>query len=202
MEPLTEDQQDALQELANVAMGWAGKSLATLLDSFVQLSVPRVQVLEPEAILPAVRGLVPESEDITAIRQAFFHSFRGETLVLFTDESWRSLADLMGHEGELSEAEEQEILLETANILVGAVLGGLGSQMDAEFHYSPPSFLTLHAPLDSVFGEEQQTWQHALLLDVHFTLEERGFRCHLIIMLPEESVAAIRRLLAALLEDL
>jgi chemotaxis protein CheC len=202
LDPLTEDQKDALQELANVAMGWAGKSLATLLEAYVQLSVPRVQLLDRAELVPAMEDLVPATEDVTAIRQAFFHSFRGEALALFTDDSWRSLADLMGHDGEVTEAEEQEILLETTNILIGAVLGGLGSQMAAEFHYTPPSFLAMHAPLDTVLAEEELDWEQALLLDVHFTLEERGFRCHLLIMLPEASVGAIARLLQNVLEEL
>lgn len=202
MNPLTEDQTDALQELANIAMGRAGKSLAALMDAFVQLSVPRVRLLGCDDLVPAVQDLVGDTADITAIRQAFFHTFRGETLVLFADDSWRGLADLLGHEGELAAAEEQEVLLETANILVGAILGGLGSQMEAEFHYTPPSFLAMHAPAETIFAEENLDWHHALLMDVHFSIDARDFRCHVLIMLPEESVETVRERLQAVLEGL
>ena len=42
---LSNDQHDALQELTNIAMGQAGASLATLLDEFVDLSVPRIRMV-------------------------------------------------------------------------------------------------------------------------------------------------------------
>ena len=40
---LTEDQQDCLQELINVAMGQASDQLARYLDTFVYLKVPSIE---------------------------------------------------------------------------------------------------------------------------------------------------------------
>jgi len=41
----TELQRDALQEIANLAMGRAGARLALLLGRFIELSVPRLRVV-------------------------------------------------------------------------------------------------------------------------------------------------------------
>ena len=51
---LTEDQRDALQEVANLAMGQAATRLARLLDSFIELSVPRVRVVAVSEAAQAV----------------------------------------------------------------------------------------------------------------------------------------------------
>ena len=54
---LTNDQRDALQELTNIAMV-AGSSLATLLDAFVDLSVPRIRVVEVVELPSTLSDLV------------------------------------------------------------------------------------------------------------------------------------------------
>ena len=43
---LTEDQQDCLQELINVAMGQASDQLARYLDTFVYLKVPSIESVD------------------------------------------------------------------------------------------------------------------------------------------------------------
>ena len=45
---LTEDQQDCLQELINVAMGQASDQLARYLDTFVYLKVPSIEQVKSE----------------------------------------------------------------------------------------------------------------------------------------------------------
>ena len=53
---LNEDRRDALQEVANLAMGQAATRLARLLDTFIELSVPRVQVVEVSDAAAASRS--------------------------------------------------------------------------------------------------------------------------------------------------
>ncbi len=202
VEPLTEDQSDALQELANIAMGRAGKSLSTLLDSFVTLSVPRVTVVDVGDVAETVACMANAPEIGTAVRQAFFPTIRGEAITIFGPEGCREIADLLGHEGELGDAQEQELLLDTANILVGAVLNGLGEQMETEFKYTPPSILAVRTPLAQLLNADNLDWTGALLIEVNFSLNERGFTCHMLTLMPENSLAYIRRTLDQMLEDL
>lgn len=202
VEPLNEDQSDALQELSNVAMGRAGKSLSTLLDTFVVLSVPRVKVVDVEEVAESVANMANAPEVVTAVRQAFFPEIRGEAITLFGPEGCRDLADLMGHEGALVESQEEELLLDTANILVGAVLNGLGEQMETEFKYTPPSILAVRTPLRELLQADNLDWNCALLVEVNFSLDERGFTCHMLTLMPEVSLEIIRKTLDKMLEEL
>jgi chemotaxis protein CheC len=202
VEPLTEDQSDALQELSNVAMGRAGESLSNLLDTFVILSVPRVRVVDVSEVADAVAAMDRAPDVVTAVRQAFFPKIRGEAITLFGPEGCRDLADLMGHEGELDGPKEQELLLDTANILVGAVLNGLGEQMETTFSYTPPSLLALKTPLRELLDTNNLDWSCALLIEVNFALDARGFTCHMLTFMPEQSLEWIRGTLDEMLEDL
>lgn len=201
LEPLSEDQTDALQELTNVAMGRAARSLSTLLDAFVTLSVPEVLMVAADEIAPTAARMTATPDDVTAVRQAFFPQIRGEAIALFDAGGCRDLADLLGHDGEITAAQEQELLLDTANILIGAVLSGLGEQVGAEFSYTAPSILAEHAAVSKLLDAERLEWRSALLIEVKFALEDRGFTCHLLTLMPEESITVIRRMLDDILED-
>ena len=69
--PLTEDQRDALQEVLNIAMGQAGDSLARILDAFVELSVPRIRIVDVSRVSDTVRDMVGDRQEVTAVRQSF-----------------------------------------------------------------------------------------------------------------------------------
>lgn len=46
---LTEDQKEALREIANIGMGQAGSTIAQVLGEFVQLSIPRILIVPPKS---------------------------------------------------------------------------------------------------------------------------------------------------------
>lgn len=199
--PYTAEQEDALQEIANVAMGQAGASLATMLDTFVTLSVPRSCIVSADRVAAAVASMLGGCEEITAVRQGFYNTLRGETLVLFGPTGCLGLADLMGHD-EPDVATEQELLLDVSNVLVGAVLNGLAEQLETDFSFSPPSILAIRRSAGDLLAGTKLCWAHALLIEVNFALEARGFRCHLVILMPEDSIELMRGVLTRMLAAL
>lgn len=196
--PYTRDQADALQEIANVAMGQAGASLATMLDLYVSLSVPRSRIVTVDNVAIAVAEMIGNKGEVTAVRQAFFNRLRGEAIVLFGPEGCAGLADLLGHD-EVDGTVEEELLLDVSNVLVGAVLNGLAEQLETDFSFSAPSIMAVRKGVDELLEPERLGWSHALLIEVNFTLEERGFRCHLVMLMPEESIELMRGVLDQML---
>ncbi|MFB9123081.1 chemotaxis protein CheC, partial [Paraburkholderia dipogonis] len=77
---LNEDQRDALQEVANLAMGQAATRLARLLDAFIELSVPRVKVVEVSEAAQALREMTGIEDTVSAVRQGFRSDIKGEAL--------------------------------------------------------------------------------------------------------------------------
>lgn len=202
IQPYNEDQRDALQEITNIAMGQAGSSLAKLLDVFVILSVPRVRIVGVEDVPAAVGEMVDDPEEVTAVRQAFYNKLRGETVVIFGRKGCSDLSDLMGYDDEVESDEgEEELLLDVTNILVGAVLNGLGEQIEVKFGFSPPAIMAMNTPIEKVLRSDDLGWSHALLIEVNFSLEERGFKCYLIMLMPEESIDMMRLALDHILES-
>jgi len=197
---LSNDQRDALQELTNIAMGQAGSSLATLLDEFVDLSVPRIRVVAVVDLPPALAELVGANNLVSAVRQSFQGYLRGEAIIIFGEPGCQALADLMGFEGDLGVNGENELLLDVANVLSGACLGGMMEQIraftdtngPAELGFSMPSVMARQVTAEQLIDPEKVQWSHALLLEVNFTIKNRDFIAHLTMLMPEEGIEKIR----------
>ncbi|MCB1939659.1 MAG: hypothetical protein KDF24_10560 [Rhodocyclaceae bacterium] len=201
MAMLSEDQRDALQELTNIGMGQAGASVAAVLGEFVQLSVPRILILKPNLIAPALVRIVGD-EAVTAVRQGFHGDLRGEAVVIYGAAHCRELADLMGYDDALDAATERELLLDVSNVLVGACLGGLAEQINADMGFSAPSLMASEVPVMSVLDVSSMDSPCALFVEVNFSLETRSFACHLVMLMPEDQIIALRAAVDRFLESL
>ncbi len=201
--PLSPDQRDSLQEITNIAMGQAGASLATLLNTFVNLSVPRINLLALPDVSGSIRNLVGSDVEVTAVRQSFQGYLMGEAIVIYQQAGCKELASMLGHTDELNQAAETELLLDVANILVGACLGGITEQLkgiskennSGELRFSAPSVMAVNVPPETLINPEKLSWTHALLVEVNFTLENRNFVSHLVMLMPEKTIEKIRGVL-------
>ena len=197
---LSQDQKDALQEIANIGMGQAGASIARVLDEFVQLSIPRILVVPPQEVPAALASAVGD-RTVSAVRQAFHSAMRGEAIVIYGENRCNDLADLMGYERDLDHSSEHELLLDVSNILVGACLGGIAEQLAMSIGFSAPSLLVDAVPIEDLLTSCDISWDTALLVEVSFRLEQRSFACHLVMLLPESEVTELAKALDRFLEE-
>lgn len=102
---LSEDYRDCLQEVTNVAMGQAADRLARLLDTFVVLSIPHIEILSPADIAMALHSL-DGSSSVSGVCQGFIGGgIAGEAILLFNDTSFSDLARLLNYDDELDQQE-------------------------------------------------------------------------------------------------
>lgn len=201
-ETLQLDEQDALREVANIAMGQAGSVLAQVLDTYVALSVPRVRIVGISDLAHIIADLVGADHGVIGVRQAFYTNPRGEVIVLFDKQRCRSLSGLLGYDDLVDEFVEHEALLDVSNLIAGACMNGIASQLGAELSFSAPSIIFDGAVMDSRLDLGHADWTHMLLLEIHFNIESSGLSCHLIILTPEESIAMIRQEINRILQSL
>ena len=191
---LNEDQRDALGEIVNIGMGQAGDSLARLLDTFVNLSIPRVRLVSAAELPEVLKELVGTASEVYAVRQPFHNHLQGEAIIIYDRHGCNDLADLMGHEGQtLTPEAEDELLLDIGNILAAASLNGIAEQLKVEITFLPPSILARKSSVEKLFSVSGLSWSHALLIEVNYTLEERRFKSHLLMMLTEDSIDTLRQ---------
>ncbi|MFM0289018.1 chemotaxis protein CheC [Paraburkholderia megapolitana] len=202
---LTEDQRDALQEVANLAMGQAATRLARLLDAFIELSVPRVRVVAVSDAADTLREMTGIDEPVTAVRQGFRSDIKGEALVLCRSGSIAQLCALVNDPYPRSAYEatnEEELTFDVANALTGACVSCILDQLGRTPVFSPPGMLGVSLSLDEVFQPGVLAWEVALLIEVNFALEDHSFRAHFVMLMAEDSIRLMNLALDALLSSL
>lgn len=184
---LSEDQRDCLQEISNVAMGQAGDHLARLLNAFVILSIPHVEILSPTDIAMAVQAV--DGDNVSGVCQGFIGGgIAGESILLFNDTSFVDLSGLLGYTGELDEANQRELLIDSTNILVGALLRGIAEQLDIDFSFGPPAILGQHQHLHHLLSADNVRWNKALVIEVNYQVEAYNIQCDLLVVVAERSL--------------
>ncbi|ABE35916.1 cheC-like family protein [Paraburkholderia xenovorans LB400] len=202
---LTEDQRDALQEVANLAMGQAATRLARLLDAFIELSVPRVKVVAVSEAAQALREMTGIEDTVSAVRQGFRSDIKGEALVICRSDSIEQLCSLVSDPYSRSTYEtvsQKELVFDVANVLTGACVSCILDQLGRTPIFSAPGLLGEAMTLDAVFQPGVLQWEVALLVEVNFALEDQSFRAHLVMLMAEESIRHMNGALDALLSSL
>jgi len=199
---LTDEQKEVLQEIVNIGMGLAGDSLARILKTFVELSIPRISLISVDNLNTEITQLVGDKALVTAVRQAFFSYWRGEAIVVYDQNGCNELASLMGYNEDLDRNAEVELLLDVGNVLVGACINGIAEQLGVDVNFSPPSVVAANIPVERLFDPKKMTWKYTLLLEVNFGLENMRFKSHLFTMMSEETIMTLKKDLDGFLEDL
>lgn len=203
----TEEQRDCLLETINVAMGQTGDALARLLGTFVQLTVPGVDSTTRNALPDALRRYLGDIDRVAAVRQGFFSAgetigLRGECFVLFGDDSYRQVAELIAYEDELDVQSEHELLLDVSNLLAGACLNGLAEQLGEVLSFTPPALVGTELAVDHILDTSTLQWDQILLIAVNYRLEHRSFDCTLVLMMPATAIAGLAQALDRILATL
>lgn len=192
--------RDCYQEIANVAMGRAGDLLARLLNVFVMLPIPNVNLIEVSEINMALSAVNKEST--SGICQGFISSgISGEALLILNDSGFKDLADLMNVEPPQNENAELELLMDMSNVLIGACLKGISEQLDISFSQGHPVVLGQHRNVNDLIATSRNKWKRTLAIEISYGIENHPIKCDLLLLFTEQSMKTLNNKLAYLLEE-
>jgi chemotaxis protein CheC len=198
---LTEDQRDCYQEITNVAMGQAADRLARLLNVYVVLPIPNVNIIERNEFKMTIKSL-EDAPSVSAVCQGFIGAgIAGEALLIFNDSSFLDIAKLLNYSSEQNSDEELEMLMDVANVLNGACIQGIGQQLDINFSQSHPVVLGQHRPISELLDDKHVSWKRTMAIEINYTIKDHNVNCDLLLLFTEESVHHMNRLISFLLED-
>jgi len=182
-------------------MGQAGDLLARLLNVFVKLPIPNVNILEVNELDMALRS-IDNSTSTSGICQGFIGGgISGEALLLLNDSSFKEIASLMNYDGELNEKVELELLMDISNILIGAMLTGLSKQLDMTFSQGHPIVLGQHRDVSELVKSNKPRWQRTLAIEISYGIENHDINCDMMLLFTEDSLKTLKYKVAYLLED-
>jgi chemotaxis protein CheY-P-specific phosphatase CheC len=182
---------DACQEIANVAMGRAADLLARLLNAFIILPIPRVNMIQMSDLRMALRQ-VADDDTLSAVCQGFIGSgIAGEALLIFNESSFEDIAELMKYKGDIDEPAQLELLMDIANTLLGACLTGIAAQLDIGFSQGHPIVLGRHIKVQDLLKSTASQWNETLAIEIDYRIENRRINCDLLLLFTEDSIPAL-----------
>jgi len=192
--------RDCIQEIANVAMGQAADLLARLLNVFVKLPIPNVNLLEVSELEMAL-SQTEGSTTYSAVCQGFIGSgICGEALLIFSDSSFEDIAKLLNYKGDLNRMVELELLMEVASILVGACTNGIAQQLDTNFSQGHPVVLGQHVQVGNLIKANSKRWKKTLAIEITYEIENYNISCDLLLLFTEDSLDNLNKRLSYLMD--
>jgi chemotaxis protein CheY-P-specific phosphatase CheC/DNA-binding NarL/FixJ family response regulator len=197
---LSADMRDCYQEIANVAMGRAGDLLARLLNVFVELPIPNVNFIEVSELRMALKD-IENHESTSGICQGFISAgISGEALLILNDSSFKDVASLMNYQYDADMGTELELLMDLANVLIGACLKGVSEQLDIQFSQGHPEVLGQHRKISDLIANNAKKWKKTLAIEISYSIENYPIKCDLLLLFTESSMQTLNNKLAYLID--
>ncbi len=201
----SDEMLDVLREVTNIGMGAAGNSLAEALGEFVTLQVPTVRLAQGFKLHEAIPHLVDHARFSHLVRQGFFNELHGESFLLFNDQSFQMLVEVLGYC--TSDAQkiglQKEMLLDFGNTINSACLQSFSEQLGFDISLSPPNLLFFDKKTsdisDTIFFSKALEWPQCLILDIQLQMECKNFSCEILILFDPDSLLKIHKTIKKLL---
>jgi chemotaxis protein CheC len=189
---LSEIEQDALAEIANMGVSRAAASLRRMVGEQVLLSVPAVNIVSRRVASRMVEK--GHSSKLVAVQQSFEGPFSGRALLIFPEaQSLELVRSIVGEEHSLEDVIdlEQEALAETGNIILNACLATIANVLRRTMRMSLPSIV--RGDGDTLFDvREGSSDGLVLFLYIDFTIKNRDVRGFIALLMGLPSIAALK----------
>lgn len=182
---------DGYQEVTNVAMGQAADLLSRLLNVFIELPIPQVHQIYADQLPQRISEAIPPSQ-ISVVSQGFVAArVSGEALLFAEESDLQGFAQLIGRDLENDPVKQLDLLMEIANILIGACMAGFAEQLDLKFSMGHPAILgssidASQIPLRTAKSEEQ-----LLTIEVLYGINDHQINCTLLLVFTGDSIAEL-----------
>ena len=179
---------DYYQEISNVAMGEAGALLARLLNTFVDLPIPKVKLVSPAEIEQLLMSAAGNGFDL--VSQGFVGpELAGEALLVIKRSNLDTIAWLMNMQGNMEQLQaELEVFL--SNVLIGAFSSSFSKQLDISLSRATPIILRDFSGM----SEQNSQWQKTLMISIDYQLRAQGFHCELLVIFTEDSLPKLQEI--------
>jgi chemotaxis protein CheC len=190
---LTDIEQDALAEIANMGVSRAANSLRQMVGEQVLLSVPAVRIVTRQAASTLVER--DGATKLVAVKQSFEGPFDGRALLIFPEaQSLELVRSIVGDEHSLEDVIdlEQEALAETGNIILNGCLATIANVLHQTMRMSLPSIVrgngsTLFEVEGPASGDKL-----VLFLYIDFNIKKRNIHGFIALLMDLPSIAALK----------
>lgn len=196
---LSVTQKDGLTEIVNIAIGRSAALLSEMTGRKVNLSVPYIDLLTVNDMdTPVFSKIAVHNGHIISSSLKFGNDFKGKAFLLFPARQAKLLVGLC-LDGSLENTSindkdlldtDFDVLMEISNVILNAIVGGLGNFLESKLIYSLPEIEMLFVSEEDqrVLLQEQM---YVLVLQARLGLADTQFDGMVLIALSMDSVTQL-----------
>ncbi|GAB2191079.1 hypothetical protein [Sessilibacter sp. MAH2] len=190
---LQEDLRDALQEISNISMGAAGETLAAFTDTFVELSIPKIRVIDSTQLTRSLSEL-NDAETMTVLAQSFYlDDTECYALVAVTEQS---VEDVVAEGADNTDEE----LVRFGHAITDVCLERFADLVKLGLSTSSVYVVERNTYIKTFAFNEIHNWSEIISVEINYHLENHRFNCDLVLLFPSEFyeplIDSLERLLA------
>jgi chemotaxis protein CheC len=199
---LTEIEQDALAEIANMGVSRAANNLRQMVGEQVLLSVPSVKIVTRETASKLVER--NNASNLVAVQQSFEGPFDGRALLIFPEaQSLELVRSIVGDHHSLEDVIdlEQEALAETGNIILNGCLATIANVLHRTMRMSLPSIVRGDGATLFEVGAGSGG-QFVLFLYIDFNIKKRDVHGFIALLMDLPSITALKEIVNDFISDI
>jgi chemotaxis protein CheC len=200
---LSDLEQDALAEIANMGVSRAAASLRQMVGEQVILSVPAVKIVSrQEAARLVEKGGPPK---LIAVQQSFEGPFSGRAMLIFPQaQSLELVRSIVGDEHSLEDVIdlEEEALAETGNVILNACLATIANVLRRTMRMSLPSVVRGDGATLFDVDSGATDGDLVLFLYIDFTIKSRDIHGFITLLMDLPSIRALKDIVRDFINDI
>ena len=196
---LNDEQVDVLKELINIGVGKSIAILTQLVNSHINLSVPKLHVVTYKDLQS---GSVPlTNEKLSLVNLDFQGNISGSAKVAFPIQSAANLVSLLTDDVSDStdlDSIREGTLNEVANMLLNGVMGSMANLLNKDFEYQVPFYKEgfLINSIDTEIHENSVV----IIAETHFEVKDLSINGEIVILFEVSGFANLKTALDNLME--
>jgi chemotaxis protein CheC len=138
---IKEEQLDTIRELFNIGVGRAAHTLSTMLNSFIQLEVPTVEIFSNPDYSELKKSF--NLDQVSTVSMDYESSFSGSVFLMIPPESATVLVSALVNEepGPISlDPVRAGTLCEVGNMIINSLMGSISNVLQETVNYSLPEY--------------------------------------------------------------
>lgn len=203
----SEEQKDILQEIMNIAFGNATADLSEVIDVYVELSVPDIELLGAGELPGYFLKSLQSYSRTVIINQRFLGDFKGSGFFVFPNGAGHDLvamledSDTPRNKAIPADSLEKEIIMEIGNILIGACVGKISELLNTSVVYSPPQAIYEKSVELNRFLKSFDPANTVIAMKTVFRFQQKDIKGFILVITDYESIEWLKDALDKFMES-
>ncbi len=196
-----EDQLDALREFMNVSIGAATASMASLLDAFGTMHIPKIDICNSNELGAKIQESIDMRSMYFVSKQLFTGKFGGECMFVISEDSSMNLGRYLYGIENPSFDEINDAVIELTNILTSTIVSRLTEELSTQVQFFVPSLQFLDSA--SIVDEEDVVeYSKIIIISTILDFKDQQIVGNIYILTKDEAIESLKVLIDKKIEEI